>query len=881
MSSPAKKTILLVEDQGSVAAVEKKSLEGCGYEVILARSGERAIEIMEGENVVDLILMDIDLGAGIDGTEAARVILKDHDIPLLFVSGHTDPEVVGKTEKISFYGYVVKKSGITVLDASIKMAFKLFEANRTTKTTRDMLEATLDALPDTLFEVGLDGRIFSHHSPHPELLHQGSGEIVGKRIQDIHPPGIAETMMAAVLEAHEEGFPTGRQFEMAVPAGLCYFEISVSRKASPSTEPRFIILKRDITGRRQAEETQKALHELRVHQIELETQNEELRRIQAEIEGLRSRYFRLYDLAPVGYCTVSEEGLILEANLATTALLGSDRATLTAKPISRFINMEDEAIFYQHRRRLLLTSVPQSWEMRMVRLDGMAFWAQLEATVAEDGDGTTKFHVVITDISTRKRAEEELQETRAILQAALDQSQVGIAIADAPDGLLRYVNDAGLLIKGGSRESVVNGVGIDQYVASWQILDLDGSSLPADAVPLTRAIRYGETGSREFIIRRAENDDRVVLANAAPIKDARGKVAAGIVVFMDITERRRMEEALRESEGKFRNLVWDMQVGVLLQGPSSEIMLSNPKALELLGLTEEQLLGKTSFDPDWNVIHEDGSPFPGPTHPVPQAIATRRAVLDVVMGVYHPVIGDRVWLSVDAEPRLNGDGTVREVVCSFVDITERKRAEKALEDAFQENRNLLGELQHRVKNSFNLISSMIGLTSSAILSSEAKNAFLELDSRVRAVAELYSLLYSAGSFTELRLDDYCIRVATPLVELLGNISLCTEMENITITAKKAAPIGLIVTELVTNAIKYAFPSGRSGTITMKLGKSAMGITLEIMDDGIGLPAGFDSHQTSGMGLNLVRGLAHQIKGNFRVEAPSSGAHFVVEFDGEP
>jgi len=131
-------------------------------------------------------------------------------------------------------------------------------------------------------------------------------------------------------------------------------------------------------------------------------------------------------------------------------------------------------------------------------------------------------------------------------------------------------------------------------------------------------------------------------------------------------------------------------VGVLLQGPNAEILLSNPKALELLGLTQDQLLGKTSFDPKWNVIHEDGSPFPGPTHPVPQAIATRQSVREVVMGVYRPVQGDRVWLLVYAEPQLNDEGTVKQVVCTFIDITERKQAE----DALQENERLLRESQN-------------------------------------------------------------------------------------------------------------------------------------------------------------------------------------------
>ena len=130
-----------------------------------------------------------------------------------------------------------------------------------------------------------------------------------------------------------------------------------------------------------------------------------------------------------------------------------------------------------------------------------------------------------------------------------------------------------------------------------------------------------------------------------------------------------------EGEDRFRFLLEELPVGVLLQSPAAEILSSNPRALELLGLSEDQLLGRTSFHPDWNVIHEDGAPFPGPTHPVPQAIATRQPVRNVVMGVYRPATQDRVWLLVNAVPELAPDGSVQMVLCTFTDITERRLEE--------------------------------------------------------------------------------------------------------------------------------------------------------------------------------------------------------------
>ncbi|MCX5814689.1 MAG: response regulator [Proteobacteria bacterium] len=128
MNEQKQKTILLVEDEALIAVMEREMLERHGFNVILASSGEKAINTVRDTPAIDLILMDINLGRGMDGTEAAEIILKEKNIPILFLSSYTQAEVVQKTEKIASYGYVVKSSGETVLITSIKMAFKLFDA---------------------------------------------------------------------------------------------------------------------------------------------------------------------------------------------------------------------------------------------------------------------------------------------------------------------------------------------------------------------------------------------------------------------------------------------------------------------------------------------------------------------------------------------------------------------------------------------------------------------------------------------------------------------------------------------------------------------------------------------------------------------------------
>jgi PAS domain S-box-containing protein len=113
-----------------------------------------------------------------------------------------------------------------------------------------------------------------------------------------------------------------------------------------------------------------------VHQIELEMQNEELRRAQAELDVTQARYFDLYDLAPVGYCTLNEKGVIQEANLTAALLLGVARKALVGKPIFRFIVKADQDIYYLHRKQLFETGQPQACELRMKKTDGTSFWAQ-------------------------------------------------------------------------------------------------------------------------------------------------------------------------------------------------------------------------------------------------------------------------------------------------------------------------------------------------------------------------------------------------------------------------------------------------------------------------------------------------------------------------
>ena len=143
-------------------------------------------------------------------------------------------------------------------------------------------------------------------------------------------------------------------------------------------------------------------HELQVHQIELEMQNEELRKTQLELEEARARYFDLYDLAPISYCTLDEMGVILEANLATAELLGEARRVLVGQRISRYILKEYQDSYYLCRKLLLTSDERQSCELHMVKADGSAFWVNLTIASATTSTGKTVQRLVLTDITNAK-----------------------------------------------------------------------------------------------------------------------------------------------------------------------------------------------------------------------------------------------------------------------------------------------------------------------------------------------------------------------------------------------------------------------------------------------------------------------------------------------
>jgi PAS domain S-box-containing protein len=196
-----RKTLLLVEDEAIVALTEKAALTREGYSVMHARSGEEALDTVTGKlgSTIDLILMDIDLGGGIDGTKAAQEILKCHDIPVVFLSSHTEKELVEKTEAITNYGYIVKNLGNTVLFTAIKMAFKLYKAHRKIEESEERFRYLIENIPEGMSIMDeADRFVFANPAAH-SILGVEQGRLLGEPLSnfmDSHNAAIVEAQNA-------------------------------------------------------------------------------------------------------------------------------------------------------------------------------------------------------------------------------------------------------------------------------------------------------------------------------------------------------------------------------------------------------------------------------------------------------------------------------------------------------------------------------------------------------------------------------------------------------------------------------------------------------------------------------------------------------------
>jgi protein-histidine pros-kinase len=441
---------------------------------------------------------------------------------------------------------------------------------------------------------------------------------------------------------------------------------------------------------------QHLIHELRAHQIELEMQNEELHKVQLELQELRDRYAELYDFAPVGYFTISEMGLILEVNFTGAALLGVERKDLIKKAFSRYISKEDHRAFYSYQKQLLRTRTKQTHELKMLKKDGTPFYAQLESTAVFDSEGNFgHFRVAMLDITGRRLAEEILRRAHGELEIKYQEKAVELLKAEEtlikerssiveslrkreeeyknlfdniPLGLYRMTPDGRILM---ANPALIRMLGCSSFeeLASHNLENNEGFG------PTYLRSQFKEIIEREGEIRGLESawikcDGTVIFVreNARVVREEGGGVLYYEGTVEDITERKKAEE-------RFRLAVESAPNAIVMVDQRGKIVFVNSQTEKLFGYDRGELIGQSVEILVPERFRSKHSEYRGGFNANPQARpmgAGRDLFAQRKDGSEFPV-------EIGLNPIRTEEGVL--VLSAIVDITERKRAEEALRES--------------------------------------------------------------------------------------------------------------------------------------------------------------------------------------------------------
>jgi PAS domain S-box-containing protein len=481
-----------------------------------------------------------------------------------------------------------------------------------------------------------------------------------------------------------------------------------------------------------------------------------------------------------------------------------------------------------------------------------------------------QFATIFSDVTKYKQTEETL--TRIVNEVQF-LSDIARNITDSvivtdTDYKITYVNKAAEELFGYSSYEIVG--------QSPDILNAEPTSERIQQDVYT-AMEAGNSYVGVALNRRRDGSIFDCEFNVSPIKDTHGATIGSMGVQRDVTERKRGEDTLRESEEKYRNLFETMAQGVVYQDATGEIISMNKATERILGLTCDQIQGRSSVDPRWKAVHEDGSDFPGETHPAMVALKTGKPIYNVVMGVYHPSTEQYLWISIDANPQYKpGENKPYQVYTTFSDITEQKYLdEERLKSAKLESTGVLaGGIAHDFNNILTSILGNISLARWTAESGKLDTSLLEEAEKAtkRATGLTQQLLTFArgGAPIRKRTD-----IAPLLMESVGfalhgsNVLARYDIsEDLWQANVDEGQINQVISNLVINSLQ-AMTSG--GVITVKaenvrlkpnqvasLGKGSY-ISVTVTDNGAGIPPDildkvFDPYFTTkgaGSGLGLA------------------------------
>ncbi len=469
-------------------------------------------------------------------------------------------------------------------------------------------------------------------------------------------------------------------------------------------------------------------------------------------------------------------------------------------------------------------------------------------------------YMIVRDITARKLAEKMYVDNDRRYKVFLENFQ-GIAFQGVLGHGLVFIHGAVEEITGYSEAELTS------EGRPWTRI-INGEDLPEffNKLDSLRA-EFGRIVKHEYRITRKDGTERWIHVTVHNITEKKEGPVHIQGMALDITERRKMEESFRISRMMLS------QTERLSKTGSFEV---NFNTGDIHWSDEMYLIVNRKYadgplmldDVISTYIMEDGDGLKEKFYDL------RREGVSINEVVKVSVLGDEKYMQLRAFPRRQENGTVTGMFGYCQDITRVRATEDSLKEALRVNVDLLRELQHRAKNSFSMVYSMIRLTAQSETSETLKEKLFEIANRIRAVSEMYDLLYKSDSVNEVELHSYLRRLTSSLPVSDEKIEIVAMLDSVTSSVKTAIPIGIIVVELMTNSIKHAFMDGEAGRIELFMSEDRDLLKLRVSDTGSGIADDYESWSSDALGIKLVRALVDNIGGNIEFNGKAGTSVYI-------
>jgi PAS domain S-box-containing protein len=601
-------------------------------------------------------------------------------------------------------------------------------------------------------------------------------------------------------------------------------------------------------GRQTAAREHARAEELQAMIIERKHAEEALRAKDAELELIMRR-------TPF---MMTRYGVDLRCRFASPAyarMLGRTPEDIVGEPLMRVVGESAFNTILPHVRRVL-TGERVEWECQ---LDfpgvGLRHIHGVYLPEQDVRDNVTGWIASLLDVSDRSRAEQVARQLAAIVASSDD----AIVSKDLDSTVMSW-NDAAERIFGYSAQEMIG----------RSITTIIPSDLQDEEPRILERIRHGERVDHYETVRRRKDGSLIdVSLTISPLKDSQGGIVGASKIAHDITDRKRAEAALRDSERRLQDLLAAIPAAIYTTDADGTLTYFNQAAVEFSG--REPVIGVDKWCVSFKLFRPDGTPLPHDQCPMAIALKEGRIVRGVEAVAERPD-GSRVPFIPHPTPLHDASGRVVGAINMLVDISERKQSET-------HQRVLLRELNHRVKNNMQILHVLLSTSLRGTRSPEARSVIEDASRRVGAMAAAQQVLYGTPDGTSFSAAEFLQTVCRTAQQTFAkSVAIEIVAAEGSLSNDTAAPLALILNELLTNAVKHGL-AGRGGAVRTGLRREADGYVLFVEDDGPGFEIRAAPRQASG--LALVQALARQLRGHLEVSrAPRTRCSLIFRETGQ-